>query len=143
MQRREHEMPGLGCGEGGRDRLDVAYLSDKDDVGVLAKHVPKRLCERERVRAHLAWLTIAVVWWWRNSIGSSTVMMCKGLVWLMMLIRDASVVVLPAPVGPVTRTSPRRSSAKDGPPGARASEGRDLVGMVRSPSRSIPAAGTR
>ncbi len=36
--------------------------------------------------------------------------MCIGLVRLMMSISDASVVDLPEPVGPVTRTRPRRRS---------------------------------
>ena len=52
--------------------------------------------------------------WWRNSIGSSIVMMCSSRVWLITSISDASVVDLPEPVGPVTSTSPRGRSAKLG-----------------------------
>ena len=50
------------------------------------------------------------LWWWRNSIGSSTVTMCSGLVRLMMSISEASEVDFPDPVGPVTSTRPRRRS---------------------------------
>ena len=54
MQRREHEVPGLGCGERGRDRLEVAHLADEDHVGVLAQRGAKPLGERRRVLADLA-----------------------------------------------------------------------------------------
>jgi hypothetical protein len=37
-----------------RNRFEVAHLTDLDDVGVLAHGVAKRLCEPERVGAHLA-----------------------------------------------------------------------------------------
>ena len=43
-------------------------------------------------------------------MGSSTVTMCSGFVRLMMSMSDANVVDFPEPVGPVTSTSPRRSS---------------------------------
>ena len=43
----------------------------------------------------------------RYSIGSSIVMMCSLRSWLIWLIIAASVVDLPEPVGPVTRTRPR------------------------------------
>ncbi len=56
------------------------------------------------------WLMIDRLWLWRNSIGSSTVTMCSGLVRLMMSTSDASDVDLPEPVGPVTSTRPRRIS---------------------------------
>ena len=46
-----------------------------------------------------------------NSIGSSIVTMCLLIVWLMWSIIAASVVDLPEPVVPVTRTIPRSSSA--------------------------------
>ena len=47
--------------------------------------------------------------WWRcrNSIGSSIVRMCSSRSWLIMSTIEASVVDLPEPVGPVTRTKPR------------------------------------
>ena len=54
VQRREHEVPGLGCGERGRDRLEVAHLADEDHVGVLAERRAQRLGERRRVLADLA-----------------------------------------------------------------------------------------
>ena len=46
-----------------------------------------------------------------NSIGSSTVMMWPFRSWLILSIIAASVVLLPEPVGPVTRTRPRGLSA--------------------------------
>src|SRR5262245_48314875 len=48
VQRREHEVPGLGCGERGRDRLEVAHLADEDHVGVLAERGTKSVGERRR-----------------------------------------------------------------------------------------------
>ncbi len=37
VQRREHQVAGLGGGERERDGLEVAQLADGDDVGVLAQ----------------------------------------------------------------------------------------------------------
>jgi len=47
------------------------------------------------------------LWRWRNSIGSSIVMMCSSRLSLISSIMEASVVDLPEPVGPVTITNPR------------------------------------
>ena len=47
VQRREHEVAGLGRGQRGRRRLEVTQLADQDDVGVLAQRVLER--HRERV----------------------------------------------------------------------------------------------
>ena len=54
VQRREDEVPGLGGGERGRDRLEVAHLADEDHVGVLAQRRAERLGEGRRVGADLA-----------------------------------------------------------------------------------------
>ena len=54
MQGREHEVPGLGRGQRGRHRLEVAHLADEDDVGVLPQHRLERPVERLGVGAHLA-----------------------------------------------------------------------------------------
>ena len=113
VQRREHEVPGLGGEQRGLDRLEVAHLADQDDVGVLAQRAAQRVRERLGVDATSRWLTIE---WWsrcRYSIGSSTVMMCAARVALMWSIIAASVVLLPLPVVPVTSTRPRSS---DGDP---------------------------
>ena len=56
------------------------------------------------------WLTVASRSGCRTSMGSSMVRMCTGLVALMWSIIAARVVVLPEPVGPVTRIRPRGSS---------------------------------
>ena len=53
------------------------------------------------------WLTMQFLWRWRNSIGSSIVMMWSSRVRLISSITAASVVDLPEPVGPVTSTRPR------------------------------------
>ena len=58
------------------------------------------------------WSMVAKESVWRYSMGSSTVMMWQARVSLMWLIIAAKVVVLPEPVGPVTRTRPRCSSAR-------------------------------
>jgi hypothetical protein len=49
--------------------------------------------------------------WWRNSIGSSTVMMWSRRVRFARSMIEASVVDLPEPVGPVTSTMPRARPA--------------------------------
>ena len=53
------------------------------------------------------WLTMQLLCRCRNSIGSSIVMMWSFRVRLISSIIAASVVDLPEPVGPVTRTRPR------------------------------------
>ena len=86
------------------------------------------------------WFTIARLWVWRNSMGSSTVTMCSGLFRLMMSTSDAKVVDFPDPVGPVTRTSPCRMSVNDridsGIP--RTSKGGISWGMARSAAATVP-----
>ena len=53
------------------------------------------------------WLTMHFLWLCRYSTGSSMVMMCSCRSRLTLSIIAASVVDLPDPVGPVTRTRPR------------------------------------
>ena len=65
------------------------------------------------------WLTMHFLWPWRNSIGSSTVMMCSSRVSLISSIIAASEVDLPEPVGPVTSTRPRGFSVKSWTVGGR------------------------
>jgi len=54
VERRKHEVSGLGSRQRHLDGFQVAHLADQDDVGVLTKHVPQRGPERVRVRANLA-----------------------------------------------------------------------------------------
>jgi hypothetical protein len=54
VQRSEHEVAGLGCGQRGRDRLEVAHLADEDHVGVLAQRRAQGVRERRRVGPDLA-----------------------------------------------------------------------------------------
>jgi len=55
------------------------------------------------------WLTAATWCLWTYSMGSSIVKMWQGRVALMRSTIEASVVDLPEPVGPVTRTKPWES----------------------------------
>ena len=48
VQRAEDEVAGLGSGQRGRDRLEVAHLADEDHVGVLAQRGTQRLAEARR-----------------------------------------------------------------------------------------------
>ena len=50
----EDEVAGLGGGQRGRDRLEVAHLADEDHVRVLAERRLQGLAEARRVRADLA-----------------------------------------------------------------------------------------
>ena len=54
VQRAHHEVAGLGRGERGLDRLEVAHLADEDHVGVLAQRGAQRVREALRVDADLA-----------------------------------------------------------------------------------------
>ena len=54
MQRPENEVAGLGRGERGRDRLQVAHLAEEDHVRVLAERCPERVGEGRRVGPDLA-----------------------------------------------------------------------------------------
>src|SRR6478735_56415 len=57
------------------------------------------------------WFTRQPLWLWMYSIGSSMVRMCSARSVLILSSIAASVVDLPEPVGPVTRTRPRGRSA--------------------------------
>ena len=78
VQRREHEVAGLGREQRRLDRLEVAHFADQDDVGVLPQRAAQRVGERLRVDEISRWLTIDWLSRCRYSIGSSTVMMCAG-----------------------------------------------------------------
>ena len=54
VQRREHEVAGLGREQRRLDRLEVAHFADQDDVGILAQRAAQRLRERLRVDRDLA-----------------------------------------------------------------------------------------
>ena len=86
------------------------------------------------------WLTTQLLCWCRNSIGSSSVMMCSWRSVLILSIIAASVVDLPEPVGPVTSTRPRgllhSSSITGGRPSS--SNVRILNGMVRKTAPTAP-----
>ncbi len=73
------------------------------------------------------WLIIADLSWCRTSIGSSIVTMWTSRLVLMWSTIAASVVVLPEPVGPVTRTRPRGSRASAARAGGMPSSSRDIA----------------
>ena len=54
VQRREHEVSGLGGEQRRFDRFEVAHLADEDDVGILAQRAAQRVRERRRVDRDLA-----------------------------------------------------------------------------------------
>ena len=54
VQRREHEVSGLGERQRDRDALEVAHLTDEHDVGVLTQRAAQRPVERLGVEADLA-----------------------------------------------------------------------------------------
>jgi hypothetical protein len=54
VQRPEHQMAGLGDGEGRRDRLEIAHLADLDHVRILAKGRPQRARKGVRIGPDLA-----------------------------------------------------------------------------------------
>ena len=129
VQRGEGEVAGLGDDERRLDRLEVAHLADEHDVGILAQDVLERLLERLRCpRPTSRWFTRQFLCGCRYSIGSSIVMMCSCRSVLILSMIDASVVDLPEPVGPVTRTSPRGFFASSATIGGSPSscEGEDL-----------------
>ena len=54
VQRAEHEVAGLGGGQRGADRLEVAHLADEDHVRVLAERGAEGLAEAGGVHPDLA-----------------------------------------------------------------------------------------
>ena len=54
VQRREHEVAGLGERQRELDRLGVTHLADEDDVGVLTERGAQRAVERVGVEPDLA-----------------------------------------------------------------------------------------
>ena len=54
MEGGEHEVAGLGGGQRGRDRLEVAHLADQDHIGVLSQRGAEAEGEVRRVGADLA-----------------------------------------------------------------------------------------
>ena len=111
VQRGQDEVSGLGRQQRGFNRLEVAHLADEDDVRILAQGAAQRLTNEFVSAPTSRWLTIDLLSRCRCSIGSSMVMMWAVRVLLISSIIAASVVLLPLPVVPVTRISPRSSAA--------------------------------
>ena len=86
------------------------------------------------------WLTAESLWWWTYSTGSSIVRMWHDRVSLMRSMIEASVVDLPEPVGPVTRTKPRGRVASHSAVGGRSSSSK--VG-IREGSSAAPVRSRR
>jgi len=73
----------LGGEEGRLDRLEVAHFTDQDDVG--SWRSADRMADAKDLvsTSSSRWLTIDFLSRWRNSTGSSIVMMCSERVALM------------------------------------------------------------
>ncbi len=96
----------LGQTQRGGDGLQIAHLSDENDVGVLAKHGPQGILEGMRVRGDLSLLDQAALVGMDELdriLESDDVSVSLAIDVVDMA---ANVVDLPDPVGPVTRTSP-------------------------------------
>ena len=83
VQRRHHQVPGLGRLDRGTDRLGVAHLTDQDHVGVLTEGGAQCHQEVLGVVADLALVDRGHLIRWSTSIGSSIVTMWTGFVLLM------------------------------------------------------------
>jgi hypothetical protein len=75
VQRGEHQVAGLGGGDGQLNGLEVAQLADDDDVWVFAQRRAQGVGERAGVLARLALVDQAAARLCTYSMGSSTVMM--------------------------------------------------------------------
>ena len=60
VQRREHQVTGLGRLERGVQRIDVSNLTDEQDVRILSQHAPQRLRKAVGIGAHLALVDAAL-----------------------------------------------------------------------------------
>ena len=112
MERGEDRVAGLRRGQRGHDRLEVAHLAEEDHVGVLAQRAAESLGEADRVRAELALVDdalLVLVQELDRVLDRDDVV---GPLRLISSMSAASVVDLPEPVGPVTRTSPRGLSQR-------------------------------
>ena len=139
MQSGEDEVAGLGGGDGDRGRLEVTQLADEDDVRVLAQDGAARR-RSVGVDADLALVDHA---------GAVRVQVLDRVldrddvavrVLFATSSRLASVVDLPEPVGPVTRTSPRGRWANCSTDPGRPSSCSDLIfcGIVRNAAPTEP-----
>jgi hypothetical protein len=125
--------PGLGGLQRGGDGLEVAHLPDEDDVGVLPGHGLQPGGEVVGVDADLALVDDRVVVAVHHLDGVLEGDDVAAPVALMWLIIAAVVVVLPDPVGPVTSTSPRCSSASLRTAGGRPSEAKSCAARQHPP----------
>ncbi len=107
MQGGEYQMSGFCCCDGSGNRIKVTLFPHKDDVRILTERRTERISIGIGMQPISLWFTIERLCLCKYSIGSSSVMICSFRSLLMTSIKDASVVDLPLPVGPVTRTSPR------------------------------------
>jgi hypothetical protein len=102
MDRRQHQVPGQGCLGSYVGRLGIAYLADQYHIRVKTEYGPQAA---GKGNAGLVVDLNLVDILNRYSAGSSMVMMFLPMV-SRELIAAYRVVVLPAPVGPLTRIMP-------------------------------------
>ena len=141
VDRREHEVPGLGGRQRRLDGLLVAHLADQDHVGVLAQHPSQRALEGGGVHADFALVdhrALVRVHELDRVLDRHDVL--GSIVWFMWSIIAASVVDLPEPVVPVSSTIPRSSSASSLHDGRQRElfDRADLVGIARQASEISP-----
>ena len=75
VQRAEHDVARFGGADGRLDRGQIAQLAHEDDVGVL-RSARRRASEKLGTSTPISrWLTVDFLFGWKNSIGSSIVMM--------------------------------------------------------------------
>ena len=106
VERREHEVAGLGRGQRGADRLLVAHLADQDHVRVLAQHAAQRAAKEAVSSPTSRWLmmrALVAVEELDRVLDRDDVLRVVRLMWS---IIAASVVDLPEPVVPVSRMMP-------------------------------------
>ena len=120
VQRGEDQVAGFRGGDGGLDGLQVAHFADEDDVRVLAQGAAQALGKARHIDADFALVDDAALVIDDNTrSGSSMVMMWPRAGLVDESSMQASVVVLPEPVGPVTRTRPRGRSSSSRTAGGR------------------------
>ena len=102
----KNEVTGFRCHQRDLHRRAIAHFADQNDFRRLAQRGAQAVRDNRQNRAEFALVERRLPFGCTNSIGSSSVTTWTGWVSLISLSNAASVVVLPLPVAPVTRTRP-------------------------------------
>ena len=139
VQRRENKVARLRGGDRRLHRLQVAHFADENHVRVLPQRAPQALAKTSaRPTPTSRWFTIPCLCSWKYSIGSSIVIDVRRAVLVDHVQHAASVVVLPEPVGPVTRISPRGMSSNCRTAGGRPICSRESIFLGIDAQRRCP-----